>query len=125
MKRALRVVLGLIAWLPLCAASDLTIHLDGAADFMRHSVSVKCDATGAKMGLPGGAFSVEYINGGGNSLAVVPVSGKSLIFTNVIAGSGARYVAKQYTWWDAGRTVTFYSDSLAGKMHSVCHSAKP
>jgi membrane-bound inhibitor of C-type lysozyme len=74
------------------------------------------------MGLPTGAFSVEYLNGAGNSLAVVPVGGNSLIFANVVSGSGARYAAGQYIWWDAaGRGTTFSSDSLAGKMSSQCH----
>jgi membrane-bound inhibitor of C-type lysozyme len=67
---------------------------------------------------------VEYINGGGNSLAIVPVSGNTLIFSNVIAGSGARYLAGQYTWWESGGSVTLSSDSLAGKMESTCKPVK-
>ena len=73
------------------------------------------------MGLPAGVFSVEYLNGAGNSLAIVPVSGNSLIFANVVSGSGARYAAGQYIWWEAGGGVTFSSDSIAGKMSSECH----
>ena len=118
-------VLATIVCLASSQAADLTIHLAGDASFSRQSVRVECDANGVKMGLPSGAFSVEYINGGGNSLAVVPVSGNSLIFANVIAGSGARYAARQYVWWDAaGRVITFSSDSLGGKMQSLCHRVK-
>jgi membrane-bound inhibitor of C-type lysozyme len=74
------------------------------------------------MGLPAGVFSVEYLNGAGNSLAVVPVGGNSMIFANVVSGSGARYAAGQYIWWDAaGRSTTFSSNSLAGTMSSQCH----
>ena len=80
------------------------------------------------MGLPAGAFSVEYINaagsdgGAGNHLAVLPIHGASLIFANVISGSGAKYAAGEYIWWDAaGRSVSLSSDSLAGKMRSECH----
>ena len=71
-----------------------------------------------------GRIPGRIINGAGNSLVMVPVHGTSLIFANVNSGSGARYAAGQYIWWEAGGTVTFYSDSLAGKMQSACHPAK-
>lgn len=103
-------------------ATDVTIHLKGSQAISRSTVQYQCDAQGAKMGLPAGTFSVEYLNGAGNSLAILPVSGTSLIFANIFSGSGARYAAKQYIWWDAaGRSVSFSSDSLAGKMRSECH----
>jgi membrane-bound inhibitor of C-type lysozyme len=89
-------------------ATDLTIHLSGSEPISRHMMKYRCDAEGSKMGLPAGVFSVEYINGAGNSLAIVPVSGHSLIFANVVSGSGARYAAGGFIWWDAGgRGVTF------------------
>jgi membrane-bound inhibitor of C-type lysozyme len=106
----------------LAGATDLTIHLNGSQPISRNTVKVQCDAQGSKMGLPAGVFSVEYLNGAGNSLAIVPVGGNSLIFANVVSGSGARYAAGEYIWWDAaGRGITFSSDSLAGKMSSACH----
>ncbi len=106
----------------LAGASDLTIHLNGSQPISRKAVRYKCDAQAIKMGLPAGVFSVEYINGAGNSLAIVPVGGNSMIFANVISGSGARYAAGEFIWWDAaGRGTTFSSDSLAGKMSSECH----
>jgi membrane-bound inhibitor of C-type lysozyme len=113
---------GFLSCSALAGATDLTIHLNGSQPITRNTVKVQCDAQGNKMGLPAGVFSVEYLNGAGNSLAVVPVGGNSLIFANVFAGSGARYAAKEYVWWDAaGRGITFSSDSLAGKMSSTCH----
>jgi len=103
-------------------ATDVTIHLNGSQAISRSTMKYKCDAQGTKMGLPDGVFSVEYLNGAGNSLAVVPVSGNSVIFASVVSGSGARYAAGQYIWWEAGdRGVTFSSDSIAGKMSSSCH----
>jgi membrane-bound inhibitor of C-type lysozyme len=120
-KRALTAV-GVLSWGTLAGAADLTIHLNGSQPITRNTVKVQCDAQGSKMGLPSGIFSVEYLNGAGNSLAIVPVGGDSLIFANVFAGSGARYAAKEFVWWDAaGRGITFSSDSLAGKMSSACH----
>jgi membrane-bound inhibitor of C-type lysozyme len=103
-------------------ATDVTIHLNGSQTISRSTRKFQCDAQGTKMGLPDGVFSVEYLNGAGNSLAIVPVGGDSVIFANVVSGSGARYAAREYIWWDAGgRGVTFSSDSLAGKMSSSCH----
>ncbi len=102
-------------------AADLTIHLQETSSISRQNVAYQCDSGGAQIGVPSGSFSVEYINGGGNSLVVVPISGNSLIFSNVFSGSGARYTAQQYTWWEGGGKVTLYSDSLNGKKQSTCH----
>jgi membrane-bound inhibitor of C-type lysozyme len=102
-------------------AEDVVIHLDGAGPVSRQVVLYQCDAQASKLGLPPVPFPVEYINGGGNSLAVLPIAGKSLIFANVLSGSGARYAAQQYIWWEAGgRGVTLSSDSLAGKIETSC-----
>jgi membrane-bound inhibitor of C-type lysozyme len=101
-------------------AADLTIHLSGTGSISRQSVGYQCDKAGAKIGVPAGPFTVEYINGGGNSLAVVPISGNSLVFSNVLAASGARYTAKEFTWWEAGNAITLSSDSLAGKPQAIC-----
>jgi membrane-bound inhibitor of C-type lysozyme len=125
MKAMLMRVLTGVSVLSCCVAAgatDLTIHLSSSQAITRNTIKVQCDAQGSKMGLPPGVFSVEYLNGAGNSLAIVPVGGSSLIFANVFAGSGARYAAKEFIWWDAaGRGITFSSDSLAGKMSSTCH----
>lgn len=108
----------------LAGATDLTIHLSGSQTVSRKTVQYQCDGKAAAIGLPAAAFPVEYIDGGGNSLAVVPIHGSSLIFANVMSGSGARYAAGQYIWWEAGGSVTLYSDSMAGKMQSACHPVK-
>ena len=101
-------------------ADDITIHLPASASVSRKIVQYQCDDQGPKIGLPSGSFPVEYINGGGNSLAVVPISGNSVIFSNVISGSGARYAAQQFIWWEAKGAATLYSDSLSGKLQSTC-----
>jgi membrane-bound inhibitor of C-type lysozyme len=110
-----------LGWSTLAGATDLTIHLSGSQPLSRKTVQYQCDAQAAATGLPATVFQVEYINGGGNSLVIVPVQGASLIFTNVTSASGARYAAGQYIWWDAAGSVNFYSDSLAGKSQSACH----
>ncbi|WP_216843097.1 MliC family protein [Granulicella sp. S190] len=118
-----QVLMGAVISCSACAgATDLTIHLNGSQTISRSSFKFQCDARGSKMGLPAGVFSVEYLNGAGNSLAVVPVGGQSVVFANVVSGSGARYAAREFIWWDAGgRGTTFSSDSLAGKISSECH----
>ena len=115
------IVLVLIGFFDRALATDLTVHLAGTAPLSHRLVRYQCDATGTKMGLPAGPFSVEYINGGGNSLAILPLSGNTIIFANILSGSGARYAAQQYIWWEAaGRSITLSSDSLSGKMQSNC-----
>lgn len=127
MLKHLGVVLMVTGLAVAASAEDITIHLLQNASTLRKTVQYLCDAEAAKIGLPSGPFSVEYINGGGNSLVVVPVSGNSLIFVNVTSGSGARYAAQQFIWWEAKGTVTVYSDALTGKLQSACRpvQAKP
>jgi membrane-bound inhibitor of C-type lysozyme len=115
------IVLGWIVCVCAASATDLTIHLPNNPSISRQSAKYQCDARGTTIGVPSHPFSVEYINGGGNSLVVVPISGNALIFSNVVAGSGARYTTQQYTWWEAGGSVTLSSDSLTGKIQSSCH----
>ena len=108
-------------------AADLTIHLAGEEPVSRHVVQFQCDSTGVQLGLPAGVFPVEYLDGAGNSLAVLPIGGHSLIFANVISASGARYASGRYIWWDAGsRGIHLYSDfdSLDGKQQATCHTVK-
>ena len=117
---------GVFLYAATAFASDVIIHLEGVAPITRQLIQYQCDAGATKLGLPKGPFPVEYINGGGNSLAVLPISGKPVIFANVLSASGARYVAQQYTWWEAaGRTVSLRSESLAGKLESTCQRVNP
>jgi len=108
-------------------ATDLTIHLPGEASVSRRVVQFQCDSTGVQLGLPAGVFPVEYLDGAGNSLAILPIGGRSIIFSNVISASGARYASGRYVWWDAGsRGVHLYSDfdSLDAKKQAACRSVK-
>jgi membrane-bound inhibitor of C-type lysozyme len=115
------IALGFLVCASVASATDLTIHLPDDPSVSRQSVEYQCDASGTSIGLGSGPFSVEYINAGTNSLVVVPISGNALIFSNVISGSGARYTAQHYTWWEAKGSVTLSSDSLTGKIQSSCH----
>lgn len=121
-----RITVAFLSLTSVGFATDLTIRLPDSPAITRQSIEYQCDANGPKIGVPSGRFSVEYIDGGGNSLVVVPMSGNALIFANVIAGSGARYTTQQYTWWEAKGAVTLSSDSLNGKIESSRErSARP
>ncbi len=111
----------LLAGLSIAAfADDITIHLAPNTRVTKKTVRYECDANGAKIGVPSGPFSVDYINGGENSLVVVPISGKPLIFSNVISADGARYTARVFTWWDARGEVALSSPSPSGELRSTC-----
>jgi membrane-bound inhibitor of C-type lysozyme len=108
-------------------AADLTISLTGSEPMARHVAKFRCDEHASALGLPTGVFSVQYWNGNGNSLAILPIQGRSLVFSSVISGSGARYAAGPYIWWDAGaRGVHLYAnpDSLDGKEQTSCQEVK-
>ena len=112
---------GLSFLIAQAVGGDVTIHLGGVSPVSRQVIQYQCDASGPKLGLPKGPFPIEYINGGGNSLALLPISGKTLIFVNVVSGSGARYAAQQYMWWEeAGRRVSLRRETLTETTESVC-----
>jgi membrane-bound inhibitor of C-type lysozyme len=120
------LIIGAGFWLGANAANatDLVIHLAGNTPVSRHTVKLQCDSVGVELGLPREPFSVEYLNGSGNSLAILPIGGRLLIFSSVISASGERYAADRYIWWDAGsRGVHLYIDfdSSSGKKQATCH----
>jgi membrane-bound inhibitor of C-type lysozyme len=105
-------------------AEDLSVRLPGVPVTRIHA-SFECGTDGVALGLPSGPFTVEYLNAGENHLAVLPVHGQALVFANVISGSGARYAAGRYIWWDAGdRGVTLYATGIDGHPKAECHLVK-
>lgn len=51
----------------------------------------------------GKSASVRYVNTKNKqSFALLTVDGRKLMFVNVMSGSGAKYVADEYTWWTKG-----------------------
>ena len=112
----------MLALSALAGASELSIK--GAGKFERKTVKYQCDAKGATMGLPAGVFEVEYLNETNNHLAVVPVKGGSKIFVTVPSGSGAKYAADQFVWWEAGGGTTFQSGFPGTEASSVCKTVQ-
>lgn len=100
------------------SAAEIIISLPGAQSVSKKVVQYRCDANAPKLGLPTAAFPVEYINAGGNSLAVLPIANQQLIFAGVTSGSGALYAAQNYIWWEAaGRRISLRSETQG---ESVC-----
>jgi membrane-bound inhibitor of C-type lysozyme len=58
-------------------------------------------------------ITVQYLNSAPNFLALVPVETdgviKTLLFVNVISGSGAKYVAGPYEWWSKGNDASLHN----------------
>jgi membrane-bound inhibitor of C-type lysozyme len=73
----------------------------------RSIVAYRC-ADGHDMG-------VAYMNtDNGQSFAVIRIEGRHLVFVDTAAGSGARYVAGRYIWWNKGDEGNLY-DAMAGE----------
>lgn len=94
---------------------DIVYHCDGD---LQHATE---DEKRLLELLPGGAsFRVSYYNADMTALAVLPLNGKVAVFANVIAGSGAKYVADRYIWWTKGDDADF---SVEGKdTRLTCHA---
>ena len=51
----------------------------------------------------GGTLTVQYMNTKNRqSFALLTVDGRKMLFVNVLAASGAKYVGDHYTWWTKG-----------------------
>jgi membrane-bound inhibitor of C-type lysozyme len=116
-----------------CAAFAVPASIAGAADFTiplsgpvsQKKVKFQCDEHAQSLGLPSGPFTVTYMNGDGNSLAVLPINGHPLIFSGVLSADGSRYAAQRFIWWDVGsRGIHLYADSEQSKEQTSCHVAR-
>jgi membrane-bound inhibitor of C-type lysozyme len=90
----------------LCAsAGTLNVpQIDTGASFTR---VYQCDAHKS--------LTVTYWNGlNGQSFALLPIEGKSLLFVDTLAASGVKYEAGRYTWWTKGNNGDLY-DKMAGE----------
>ncbi len=92
-------------------ATIMTIGATGAvAAEVSPSITLRLGETGSissqNYTCPDGkTLSVQYVNSGVNSFAILPVDGVERIFVAVISGSGVRYVSGPYTWWTKGKTA--------------------
>lgn len=91
-RTTVAAALACAAVLAACAPG-VTISVPEATEVERISMVYQCgDRT----------VPVEYINAGPVSLAVLTLDGRTVVASNVIAASGARYAGAQYVWWSKG-----------------------
>ncbi|WP_245616592.1 MliC family protein [Paraburkholderia acidipaludis] len=103
-RAALLVVAGLAAAAQVCAAP---LSVGEIQTQMRRTYSYTC--------ADGKTFKVSYLNAkNGQSFAIVPVAGRSLLFVATLAASGVKYQADRYTWWTKGPRADLY-DAMAGE----------
>ncbi|GAL99234.1 hypothetical protein AA0312_2188 [Acetobacter tropicalis NRIC 0312] len=106
--------------------SSLHIPLAPAVSVQEQKTFYRCKgARDLRQKLPKGDFLVTYLNAGATSLAVLPVEGQTLVFTNVISGSGAKYVADRFVWWSKGTEAFFSEDRKDVTAQLLCKEVAP
>lgn len=84
-------------------ADALQIELPGAIEQVE--VVYRCSDT---------EISATYYNAESNALAVLRFGDQTLVMTNVLAASGAKYAGGPYVWWTKGETADLY-DQMKGE----------
>ena len=79
-------------------ATTVTIELPGDAQPETNRVVYAC----ADRQVP-----VTYINTPDNQFAILDLGDRTIVTVNVLSGSGARYVGRQYEWWSKGDNAQF------------------
>lgn len=90
--------------LALEATSQIVLTFPGSSE--TNVVSYHCEGVETPI-------SVSYVNANPTFIAFVPVAGETMLFVNVIAASGARYVSGQYEWWTKGADATLTDATAA------------
>lgn len=80
------------------ATNDLVIRLMGNPKIDQNMVSYQCENRDID-GVPEGTFEVNYLQGGDNVIAVLPIKDQNRIFSAVMAPSGQKYMSGRFTWW--------------------------
>ena len=94
------------------ASSSLLITLNTTGDFERKTVNYGCQGDFEQL-------AVDYINAAPNYLAMIPLDGSTLLFNTVLAGSGAKYVAGKYVWWNKGNDASLYDLTMGANAKPI------
>ena len=112
MRKRLVAVTGLLAGLLEMAGAIAPVS---AAPLSLAQIQPKNPQTHKYTCATGKILQVTYWNAvNGQSFALVPVKGRSMLFVNTLSGSGAKYQAGSYTWWTKGPRADLY-DATAGE----------
>lgn len=109
MRIALAAFAAMLAAAPAAAAEvaiSLSIPVTGDAEVSSTRSTYACGDD---------EVSATYINAGDVSLAVLEIDGRTVVASNVIAASGAKYVGAQYIWWTKGDEASLYDLTEGGE----------
>lgn len=96
-----RVLPGAVAWLFAMAVQAGSLQVPQIQVGTPITRSYQCEG--------GKSLQVTYWNAGnGQSLALLPVEGKPLLFVDTLAASGVKYDAGHYSWWTKGNHGDLY-----------------
>jgi len=106
--------------------------LNTALDFAKAGLNKAIDQARAYTALPirdprdvrytcegGKTLVVKYMTVGESPLAAMTLNGKTLVFANVLAASGARYASGQYIWWTKGTTGFLADETLPANRNAL------
>ena len=79
------------------------------------------NSTSAAYDCAGRAVTATYVNAGEVSLAVLDIDGETVVASNVLAASGARYAGGRYVWWTKGDEADLYDLMDGGDDKPVAH----
>ena len=82
----------------LKTGTDIVIHLPLDVAVERETIVYGCD--------DGRKVFAEYVNAANVSLAVLKIGEETVVVSNVVSGSGARYAGGVYEWWSKGDEAT-------------------
>jgi len=102
----------------MIAAIAFAISLGSAAQAGEISIAIPDDVeverTDAAYQCGEFELTVQYINAGSVSLAVFVIEGETIVASNVLAASGAKYAGGRFIWWTMGRGGDLY-DLMKGE----------
>jgi membrane-bound inhibitor of C-type lysozyme len=91
---------------PAIAAVSVDVGLSFSGDADKKTVTYGCESHAP--------LTVTYINAPPNYVAIVPITNDEtgqtddMVFVSVITGSGVRYEAGRYVWWNKGSEAWLY-----------------
>ncbi|HWA18049.1 MAG TPA: MliC family protein [Devosia sp.] len=106
MRSILSATLSVFLVCPALAAVTADVGLTFSGDADKKTVTYDCESHAP--------LTVTYINAAPNYVALVPITDdetsqtSEMIFVSVITGSGVRYEAGQYVWWNKGSEAWLY-----------------
>ena len=97
--KSLGLMLGMLGTLCLMSVTHLAFAMPLTVPQIQtvttNTLRYKCSS--------GNSLTVQYMNTKNQqSFALLSVDGRKMLFVNVLAASGAKYVGDHYTWWTKG-----------------------